>query len=95
MSCYFVASIRIRNKKEYLEYVRLARETFKKYKCRALSRDENPKVLEGKWDYSKLVLIEFESKSELLKWYESDEYKMIKKLRHRSADSWAIAAEGC
>ncbi len=81
MSAYFIANIRISNEKEYQKYLESVDIVFSKFNGKYLCVDKSPVVLEGKWDYSRLVLIEFSDKDSLSKWYNSDEYQAI--LRHR------------
>ena len=81
MSYYFIAHIKINDDAEYQKYIDQAGSIFKKYKGEYIAIDNNPIVLEGKWDYTRTVLIRFESKVEFEKWYNSDEYEEI--LTHR------------
>jgi len=81
MSAYFIASIRIHDEQEYSKYLEQVDSLFSEYNGTYLAVDDNPCILEGKWNYSKVVLIRFPSESDLRKWYESDEYQKI--LKHR------------
>jgi uncharacterized protein (DUF1330 family) len=81
MNYYFFANIRIKNKKEYQNYINKAGEVFQKYNGEYLAVDNNPKILEGNWNYTRSVLIKFKNKSDFDSWYNSDDYQKI--LRHR------------
>ena len=81
MSAYFIANIRINNEEEYQEYLKSVDVVFRKFNGKYLAMDKNPVILEGKWNYSRLVLIEFPDKDSLNKWYFSDDYQSI--LKHR------------
>ncbi len=81
MKYYFIAQIRIHNPSEYDRYLEHFDEIFSKYKGEYLAIDESPTLLEGKWDYTKSVLVQFNSKKDFEEWYYSDEYQKI--LRHR------------
>ena len=81
MSYYFIAQIRINDEREYQKYIDKSGDVFKKYKETYLSVDNSPTVLEGKWDYTRTVLIEFKSKNDFTDWYHSGEYQDI--LTHR------------
>jgi uncharacterized protein (DUF1330 family) len=81
MSCYFIAQIKIIDDKEYQKYLEQASGIFKKYNGKYLSVDNNPLVLEGHWDYTRTVLIEFGSTEDFNNWYKSDDYQNI--LKHR------------
>ena len=81
MSAYFIANICINDDHEYQKYLKEVDTVFEKYNGKYLVVDNNPTILEGKWDYSRFVLIEFPDKDSLKKWYYSDDYQAI--LKHR------------
>lgn len=81
MSVYFVAQIKIHDNDEYEKYLAGVDDVFARYNGEYLAVDDSPRVMEGKWEYTKMVLIRFENESDLLRWYESPEYQEI--LRHR------------
>lgn len=83
MSVYFVANIRIRDEREYGEYLAGADEAFRASGGEYLAVDESPEVLEGGWDYTKTVIIRFPDEETLKKWYGSPAYQRI--LGHRLA----------
>lgn len=65
MCYYFVAQIKINDKTEYQNCIDKSGVIFKKYKGEYLSVDNAPVIIEGKWDYTRLVLIKFKSKNDL------------------------------
>ena len=83
MSAYFAANIKIQNEAEYKEYLADVDNVFSKINGKYLTVDEKPTVLEGEWEYSRFVLIEFPDKESLEKWYFSEDYQRI--LKHRLA----------
>ena len=85
MKYYFVAQIKIHNQIEYQKYLDKVDEVFSKYKGRYIALDNSPIHLEGKWDYTKSVIIEFKSKKDFENWYYSIEYQAI--LKHRLSAS--------
>ena len=85
MSSYFIAQIKINNEEEYKKYLKDTDFIFSKYNGKYLAVDNNPEILEGKWNYSRLVLIEFPNKNELKKWYNSEDYQIILKYRLNAA----------
>jgi uncharacterized protein (DUF1330 family) len=78
---YFVAQIKINDSAEYDKYLDKFDEIFSRFKGEYLAIDESPTLLEGNWDYTKSVLIKFNSKKDFEDWYYSDDYQKI--LRHR------------
>ncbi len=53
-------------------------------------RDEAPVVLEGSWNYTKAVVIRFESRADFEAWYRSPDYAEILRYRLAAARSDAI-----
>jgi len=64
MEYYFIAHIRINDNHEYQKYVDKTDEIFKIYNGEFLAVDNESIVLEGKFDYTRCVLIKFKSKSD-------------------------------
>ena len=94
MKHYFVANIRIHNKTEYQKYLDKVDAVFGKFSGKYLAVDCSPEVLEGKWSYSKTVIIEFRSKKDFENWYNSDEYQAILKHRLKASDCDTILIKG-
>lgn len=94
MSFYFSANIRINNPEEYQKYLHKADEVFSKFNGKYLAVDNSPVLLEGKWDYSKAVLIKFDTRLDFENWYNSDDYQMILKYRLSGASCDTILIEG-
>ena len=90
MSYYFMANIRIKDDLEYQKYIDKADEIFTKFKGSYLAVDNIPEVVEGNWDYSRAVLIRFDSKDDFKAWYRSDEYQEILKFRLSASESDTI-----
>ena len=51
-------------------------------------------TVEGDWNPSRLVIVEFDSVEQAKAWYYSEEYAGPKEMRHNSATTNAIFAEG-
>jgi len=94
MSAYFIANIRIRDFAGYEKYLQGVDDVFKKCNGEYLAVDEKPEILEGKWDYTKTVLIRFPDKESLKRWYFSEDYQRILRYRLAAADCDTILAEG-
>ena len=94
MSAYFVANIRIHNQQEYEKYLKEVDRVFAGFNGRYLAVDDHPLVLEGAWDYTKTVLMEFPSEKELLAWYMSDAYQEIVKHRLAGAHCDTLLVKG-
>lgn len=94
MSYYFMASIRIRDEKEYQLYLDRASDIFARYHGTYLAVDNEAEVMEGEWKYDRSVLIRFESKEDFKAWYDSEDYQEILKYRLRAADCDSILVRG-
>jgi len=94
MTHYFVAQIKINDPAEYEKYLKKVDDILSKYKGEYLAVDKNPIILEGNWDYTKSVLIKFNSKQDFEDWYYSEDYQNILKHRLRSAACGTILIEG-
>jgi uncharacterized protein (DUF1330 family) len=81
MSVYFMASIRMKNEQEYERYLEHSEKIFSRYRGTYLAVDDKPGVLEGEWNYSRAVLISFETREDFDAWYRSEDYQEI--LQHR------------
>ena len=81
MSVYFMASIQINDDQDYQLYLDRSEEIFALYKGTYLAVDNMPEVLEGEWNYSRAVLIHFDTKEDFNAWYRSDEYQEILQYR--------------
>lgn len=91
---YFVANIKIEDEEEYQKYIDKVDTVFEKYKGTYLAVDNNPKIVEGNWKYSRAVIIEFKSESDFDNWYNSKDYQEILKFRLTAANCDTILIKG-
>lgn len=94
MSYYFSAQIKIDDPKGYEEYVSRTDDVFSKYKGEYLCVDNCPVVLEGEWNYTRSILIRFDSKEDFQAWYNSEDYQNILKYRLSAAQCDSILIKG-
>jgi len=94
MNYYFLAQIRINDEKEYQKYISKSGKIFSKYKGPYLAVDNDPMVLEGQWDYTRIVLIRFSSRKDFEDWYHSEEYQNILKHRLKASDCDTLLLKG-
>ena len=94
MKNYFVAQIRIIDPVEYEKYLDKFDDIFSRYKGEYLAIDESPVLLEGAWNYTKSVLIKFNSKKDFEDWYYSEDYQTILRHRLNSSKCDTILLEG-
>jgi uncharacterized protein (DUF1330 family) len=94
MPYYFIAFIRIQDHPEYKKYLDRAREVFSRYNGTYLAVDDSPEVVEGTWDYTRAVLIRFETRGDYENWYNSDDYQLILAYRLKAAHCDTILVQG-
>jgi uncharacterized protein (DUF1330 family) len=94
MSYYFIANIRIHDSDEYQKYIKGSESVFMKFSGKYLAVDNRPELLEGQWNYSRSVIIEFPSKEEFNRWYLSPEYQGLLKHRLAAAECDTILVRG-
>jgi uncharacterized protein (DUF1330 family) len=94
MSHYFLAQIKIIDATEYQMYLNEVDAVFKKYRGQYLAVDANPTILEGTWNYTRTVLIRFDSKTDFENWYHSADYQRILKHRLTGAQCDSILIKG-
>ena len=94
MSHYFISRITIKDPEEYSKYLAKAGEVFKMFKGKYLVVDDSPELLEGNWNCTRTVVIEFESKTDFDLWYSSPEYQAILKFRLNAAECNTVLVKG-
>jgi uncharacterized protein (DUF1330 family) len=94
MSYYFLANIKINDLDEYQKYLNEVDEIFSKYNGTYLALDEKPLILEGKWEYTRAVIIEFKNKIDFDNWYNSEDYQRILKHRLKATVSDTVLIKG-
>ena len=94
MKSYFVAQIKIEDTQGFQEYVDGLNKIFDKYSGTYLAVDTDPEVLEGTWVYSRIVMIEFPDEKELKRWYDSEEYQTLVRLRNKAAQCDILVVKG-
>ena len=85
MTVYIIARFKIHDRAAYDRYEKNFMEIFEPFGGTLLSVDEEPTVLQGEFDFTRSVLIEFPSAEQAMAWMTSPEYTEIAK--HRLAAS--------
>ena len=94
MAAYLIADIEIHNPQGYEEYKQRASKTIEQFGGRYLARGGRHEVLEGTWNPTRLVMLEFPDMARLQSWYESADYATVKPFRVANARSHLVALEG-
>jgi uncharacterized protein (DUF1330 family) len=94
MSAYLVAEVEVLDRERFETYRKMVPASLEPYGGKFLVRGGNVENLEGEWLPKRLVILEFPSAAKAKAWWESDEYAAAKALRHATARTRLILAEG-
>jgi uncharacterized protein (DUF1330 family) len=94
MPAYVIAETIITDPERYEQYKAASPDAIKAGGGHFLVRGGELAVLEGDWQPSRLVMLEFDDLAAAKRWYESEAYQEVKKLREGAAHLRVIAVEG-
>lgn len=94
MPGYVIADVEVTDPVAYEEYRKLVPATVAKYGGRYLVRGGAHEVREGDWRPTRVVVLEFPSVADARRWYDSEEYRPARAIRHRAARSSVLIVEG-
>ena len=94
MTAYIIAEINVTNPDGYGPYRTAAQTTIAEHGGRFLARGGGVEKLEGDWNASRLVIIEFPSMDAARKWYHCAEYQEALKIRKANSTGNVILTEG-
>ena len=95
MSAYVVVEIDVKDAERYADYKTMVPASLEAYGGRFLVRGGTVESLEGAWEPSRFVILEFDSIERAKRWWDSDEYREARDLRQATADTRMIVVEGC
>ena len=90
MTVYIIARFKIHDRAGYNRSEENFMEVFEPFGGTMLSVDEEPVVLQGEFDFTRSVLIEFPSPENAMAWMSSPEYQDIAKHRLEASVGNAI-----
>ena len=94
MSGYLIAQLYVKNLDLYKNYIEKVTPLVKKCGGEYIVRSGKYKIVQGKWEYPRNVIIKFPSYQDALDFYKSDEYGPIKKIREDNSNGNIIIIEG-
>ena len=94
MSGYLIAQLNMTDKESFKLYAESVPELVKKFGGKYLVRAGEFKSMQGKWDFTRNVIIEFPTYEKALEWYNSDLYKPLKELRQKGSRGNIIIIKG-
>jgi len=94
MAAYVIGEIEVTDPGSYEEYRKQVPAVIARYGGRYLVRGGKVEPLEGGWTPKRLVVVEFPSMEQALKWYRSAEYAPLIKVRHKASRGNLAIVEG-
>ena len=94
MAAYVIVDVEVTDPVKFAEYGGLVPGTVEKYGGKYLVRGGTIEKIEGKWEPTRVVVIEFESVEQVKRWYDSDEYSGPKQLRREASKANLLIVEG-
>ena len=94
MTAYVIVDLDVKNPAAMENYRAKVPETIAKYGGRFLVRGGAHEVIEGTWNPTRVVVLEFPSMDALKRWYHSPEYRPLIAERKAAAAGHLIAVEG-
>jgi uncharacterized protein (DUF1330 family) len=94
MPAYVIVDTSVTDPEQYQKYMAASPGAVAAGGGRFLVRGGEHVVLEGDWQPSRLVVLEFEDLAAARRWYESDAYQAARKLREGAAEFRMVAVQG-
>ena len=94
MAAYYIVNVSVKDATGFEAYRQAVPATIAQYGGRYIVRGGKHEVLEGTWQPTRLVVLEFPSLEAARRWYSSEEYQKIKPLRLRHATGDMVLVEG-
>jgi uncharacterized protein (DUF1330 family) len=92
--CYMVGEVTVTNPGPYAEYQQKVPALVEQYGGKYLVRVGKIHPKEGKLGISRMVIVEFESYEAAMRFYDSDDYAPLLKMRKEHTDSHVVFVEG-
>lgn len=94
MSALMIVDLSIHDTERYKEYVKLVPDLIEKHHGKYLVRGGKVEVMEGDWHPERLIVLEFPSLAYAQSFLEDPEYLPVADIRHASASTNLVIAEG-
>ncbi|HLZ91731.1 MAG TPA: DUF1330 domain-containing protein [Candidatus Acidoferrum sp.] len=94
MAAYFIVDVDVHNPVGMREYLERVPGTLTKYGGRYIVRGGQFEVIEGDWQPSRVVMLEFPDMEQAKLWYACEEYKEMKAARQRAAKTNVVLVQG-
>lgn len=94
MSAYVIVGVDVLDEEACLAYAAVAQSSILSHGGRYLVAGPTPEAVEGTWDFSRLLVVEFPDMDRIREWYDSPEYRRALEIRKGAARVRMSFAEG-
>ncbi|MEU8683849.1 DUF1330 domain-containing protein [Streptomyces sp. NPDC048611] len=94
MPSYAIVNVDVLDDEAGLAYASVAQKSVLSYGGRYLVAGPTPEPVEGTWDSSRIVVIEFPDLGQIRKWYDSPEYRQAREIREGKVRVGMLFVEG-
>jgi uncharacterized protein (DUF1330 family) len=94
MAAYFIVDLDVHNPAGMREYLERVPGTLAEYGGRYIVRGGQFEIVEGDWQPSRVVMLEFPNMTQAKLWYDCGEYKDMKAARWEAARTNMVLVEG-
>jgi uncharacterized protein (DUF1330 family) len=94
MPAYFIVDINVNDPAGMREYLEREPGTLAKYGGRYIVRGGKFEIVEGNWQPSRVVMLEFPNMEQAKRWYDCEECKEMKATRFKAATTDIVLVEG-
>jgi uncharacterized protein (DUF1330 family) len=94
MAGYVIAQDEVTDPQGFARYREIVPAIIEQFGGRFLVRGGKAEALEGDWEPSRLIIIEFANVERAKAWWSSEEYAEAKALRQRTANTQLTIVEG-
>jgi uncharacterized protein (DUF1330 family) len=93
MTALFIARVDIKDKETYTKYLQAVPPIISRYGGKPVVRTEQSLTLEGPAENRRIIVLEFPSVEKVKEFYNSEEYRQVRKIRENAAIGEIIVVE--
>ncbi|MFG3252734.1 DUF1330 domain-containing protein [Streptomyces sp. NPDC048172] len=94
MPAYAIVNVDVLDEEAGLAYASVAQKSIIDHDGRYLVASPTPRPVEGTWDASRVVVIEFPDMARVREWYDSPEYRRAREIREGKVRVSLLFVEG-
>jgi uncharacterized protein (DUF1330 family) len=94
MPAYIIVDVEVNNPAAYEDYKKLTPGSLEPFDGKFIVRGGAVSPLEGDWNPTRIVMLEFPTMEQAKAWWSSEEYAPAKALRQSASSTRMIAVEG-